>query len=468
MSRPFDSPSARWPLGLLACWALLVLLGAVRPLALPDEGRYAEISRWMLVSGDWLVPRLDGLPFFHKPPLSHWLQAASMAVLGVTPWAARLPGVLLALLLVGGLYSAARRLADPPLAGRAALMLGTSAAVLIGGPYVNHDMGVAAWITSAIWCFALAFAAGERPHAGWARAGFVASALGVLTKGLIGLALPALVLLLWLSWTRQWRKVWRLPWASGLALWVVITVPWFVLAGRRHPGLWDYLFGVQQFARYTGGGFNNPQPGWFYPAALALLLFPWAFFAIFEAFAQARRAQAAIKIEPARWVSLCWIWLSAIVLFFSVPRSKLIGYVLPALPPLALLAAAGWQRVTARWRHAGRAFVALAALPLALSVALTLAYPRVEADKLAGAQAIAAKLEGLTVALARKAGVDGRLFGSVGNADIAEALVAQGIEVEKSAVRLPLGPMKQIGENQIEVALHSDVVATITVVIAAE
>ena len=93
---------------------------------------------------------------------------------------------------------------------------------------------------------------------------------------------------------------------------------------------------------------------------------------------------------------------------------------------------------------------------------------KAQADKLAGAQAIAAKLEGLTVALARKAGVDGRLFGSVGNGDIAEALVAQGIEVEKSAIRLPLGPMKQIGENQIEVALHSDVVATITVVIAAE
>lgn len=93
---------------------------------------------------------------------------------------------------------------------------------------------------------------------------------------------------------------------------------------------------------------------------------------------------------------------------------------------------------------------------------------RAQADKLAGAQAIAAKLEGLTVNLARKAGVDGRLFGSVGNADIAEALATQGVEVEKSAVRLPLGPMKQIGENQIEIALHSDVVATINVVIAAE
>jgi large subunit ribosomal protein L9 len=91
-----------------------------------------------------------------------------------------------------------------------------------------------------------------------------------------------------------------------------------------------------------------------------------------------------------------------------------------------------------------------------------------QADKLSAAQAVAGKLEGLALQLARKAGVDGRLFGSVGNADIAEALAAQGIEIEKAAVRMPLGPIKQLGENQIEIALHSDVVANITVTIVAE
>jgi len=93
---------------------------------------------------------------------------------------------------------------------------------------------------------------------------------------------------------------------------------------------------------------------------------------------------------------------------------------------------------------------------------------RAQGEKLAAAQEQAAKIEGVTVQLARKAGVDGRLFGSVGNADIAEALAAQGFEIEKAAVRLPLGPLKQIGDAQIEVALHSDVVANITVSIVAE
>jgi large subunit ribosomal protein L9 len=91
-----------------------------------------------------------------------------------------------------------------------------------------------------------------------------------------------------------------------------------------------------------------------------------------------------------------------------------------------------------------------------------------QGEKLAAAQAVAAKLEGLSVQMSRKAGVDGRLFGSVGNADIAEALAAQGIAIEKAAVRMPLGPIKQLGESQVEIAMHSDVVANITVTIIAE
>ena len=93
---------------------------------------------------------------------------------------------------------------------------------------------------------------------------------------------------------------------------------------------------------------------------------------------------------------------------------------------------------------------------------------RIQAGKLAAAQEIAAKLEGLTVQILRKAGVDGRLFGSVGNADISEALAAKGIEIERSLVRLPLGPLKQIGEYEVEIALHSDVVSSIKIAVGAE
>lgn len=358
---------------------LLSALAAARPLSVPDEGRYADISRWMLMSGDWLVPRLDGLPFFQKPPLTHWLQAASMAVFGVHPWAVRLPGIALALLMIFMTVVAVRRMLGNALAERAALMLGTSIAVLIGAPYVNHDMGVAAWISVAIWSFALAFAHGERPHAGWAYVGFLACALGLLTKGLIGVALPALVLFVWISWTRQWRKAWRLPWTSGLALFAIVALPWFVWVGLRFPGALTYLFWVQQFDRYIGTEFNNTQPWWFYLADLALLLFPWSLFAVMEMFRSVRRRRAPAPRAPANpWKTLCWIWLAVVVLFFSIPSSKLIGYAFPALPPLAVLAAFGWHRCMRGRGHTARWFVALAAVPMLTAVVLTPLYPAID------------------------------------------------------------------------------------------
>ena len=371
--------SLRLWFGLCALALLLTALAAARPLSVPDEGRYADISRWMLVSGDWLVPRLDGLPFFQKPPLTHWLQAASMALFGVHPWAVRLPGIALALLMIFMTVTAVRRLFGNTLAERAGLMLGTSIAVLIGAPYVNHDIGVAAWISVAIWAFALAFARSERPHAGWARAGFLACALGLLTKGLIGVALPALVLFVWITWTRQWRKVWRLPWASGLALFAIVALPWFVGVRLHVPGALTYLFWTQQFERYVGNEFNNTQPWWFYLADLALLLFPWSLFAGVEIARSAwQRLRPAPRAPSNPWRALCWVWLAVVVVFFSVPSSKLIGYAFPALPPLAALAAFGWQRCMHGRRHATRWFVALAAVPVLTAAVLTPLYPSID------------------------------------------------------------------------------------------
>lgn len=384
---PCQSP---WAL-MAALLALLLLLAALRPLALPDEGRYAEVGRWMAASGDWLIPRLNGLPFFHKPPLLYWLEAASVKLLGATPWAARLAPALHAALMLAALFLAARafgaKAADAQaggerLARRAALMLGSSPAFLLAGQYVNHDMLVAAWIGVAIWCFAAAFLHGDRPHAGWALAGFAACALGVLGKGLIGLALPGVTLLAWLLWTRQFGKVWRLPWLRGLLLFAAIAAPWFALAERRYPGMFAYLFGVQQFTRYVGGGFNNAQPWWFYLPVMVALLFPWSFFALIEGAAQARRwlrrGAGRAAVDPA-WrpvLALCWIWMAAIGLFFSIPQSKLVGYILPVMPPLALLAAAGWQRTMAGRRAAGIWLALLAALALALACGANVAASR--------------------------------------------------------------------------------------------
>ena len=278
-------------------------------------------------------------------------------------------------------------------------MLGTSLAFLIGGQYLNHDMLVAAWISVAIWCFAFAFmhrvaarpgpahdgagdaasllpTASQRPHANLARLGFMACAFGVLSKGLIGLALPGLVLLVWLLWTRQLKKILYLPWISGLLLFAVIALPWFVLAHQHFPGMLAYMFGTHQFGRYTGTTFNNARPWWAYLAYLVLLLFPWVFFAAYQGLQQAAaRKGKTPSTQPVQhpggpWVSLCWIWLVAIIGFFSIPNSKIIGYALPVMPALALLAALGWDRAWGQRRFASTLFVALCVMNLALAVTL--------------------------------------------------------------------------------------------------
>ncbi|MBS0316531.1 MAG: glycosyltransferase family 39 protein [Proteobacteria bacterium] len=369
----------RWLAGL---WVFLLVLAALRPLAVPDEGRYGEVGRWMLQSGDWLTPRLDGLPFFHKPPLLYWLEAGSLALFGNHVWALRLVPALHAGAMLAALYLAARRIAGERIARRAALMLGTSVTFLLGGQYVNHDMMVATWIGLSIWCFAFSFMHGARPHAGLARWGFVAAALGVLSKGMIGAVLPGMVLFLWLLWTRQWRKLLAVPWASGVLLFALIAVPWFVLVWLRYPGAMDYLFGTQQFTRYLADTFNNVQPWWFYVVGMALLLFPWAFFALGPLWQGLRRRAAAAEGIAPEWVSLCWIWIVAILVFFTVPASKLIGYILPVIPPLALLAALGWERSVARWRFGRGLFALLALLIMAGALVISLEVASYTDDKL--------------------------------------------------------------------------------------
>jgi 4-amino-4-deoxy-L-arabinose transferase-like glycosyltransferase len=367
-----DRPSTGSPVSaaskllLAVLWGTLLLLATWRPLGLPDEGRYAEIGRWMLVSGDWLTPRLNGIPFFHKPPLLYWLEAVSIGILGAHAWAARFVPALHAGLMLSALFVAARHMGGERLAQRATLMLGTSLAFLIGGQYINHDMVVACWIGIAIWSFAASFMQGDQPNVRLALIGFGACALGLLTKGLIGVALPGLVLLLWLIWTRQLRKIIRLPWLRGLALFSLLALPWFVLAQQQFPGLLNYLFGTHQFSRFTGTTFNNARAWWFYLFCLVLLLFPWALFVRPVRVAALESAQRA-------WLSLLWIWVIAIVGFFSIPHSKLIGYVLPVMPAWALLAAIGygeWLKQRARLSRWLLPALTLLALLAALAVTL--------------------------------------------------------------------------------------------------
>jgi len=154
-----------------------------------------------------------------------------------------------------------------------------------------------------------------------------------------------MVILAWLLYTGQVRKMLALPWLRGLAVFAAIALPWFVLGQQKYPELFNYLIIGQHFARYTGQTFNNQWPFWFYLVVLPALMFPWSL--LFAAWLRPRLFKAAVaqdRRDPAvRWSSLLWIWLAVILLFFSLPKSKIVGYILPVLPPAAALVARTWN-----------------------------------------------------------------------------------------------------------------------------
>ncbi|MBA2960648.1 MULTISPECIES: glycosyltransferase family 39 protein [Ramlibacter] len=334
---------ARWrrPAGvplLLAAFAWLACTAWLRPLALPDEGRYIGVAWEMVRSGDWITPTLNGLPYFHKPPLFYWLTAGALSLAGNVAWAGRIAPWAGACLLVGSAYLFGRRWLGERGAFHWLLVLLTLPLVFVAAQYANLDMLVAGCITACILAFAQA--ALLEPGAPGRRqallAGYAFAALGVLAKGLIGIVLPGMVLVVWLVVAGRPLQLLRLLWLPGLLLFLALAAPWFLAMQARFAEFAHYFFVVQHFGRYTTEGFNNARPFWFFPAVLALLGLPWS------AWLATRRPAAATEVEPALR-RLMWVWLAVIVGFFSLPNSKLVGYVLPAAAPFAFLLAQRWQ-----------------------------------------------------------------------------------------------------------------------------
>jgi len=353
---------------LLALCAWIAGTTWIRPLLLPDEGRYVGVAWEMLQHGNWLTPTLDGLPFFHKPPLFYWITEVALAAAGPAEWASRAAPVLGAWLGATALYLLTLRWCGRCLARSLLAALAAQPLFVLGGQYANLDMLVAGCITATIALLAdavLTDEAGLLPR--WSLPGAYAMAgLGVLAKGLIGFVLPALVILAWLAATRRTRLVPRLVSVPGLMLFAAIVVPWFVAMQLRHERFLDYFFVVQHVKRFAAGGFNNVQPPWFYVVILLVffaLWLPWI--------------RQLVRSKPAagdgqRLRALMAVWSAVIVIFFSIPQSKLVGYVLPAVPPLAWLAADGF-RASGRWPHAWRLVAGVGALVSLATVAYLLA-----------------------------------------------------------------------------------------------
>ena len=363
----------------LLCFVLAALWFAAtigsRPLAIPDEGRYVGVAWEMLRSGHWAVPTLDGMPFFHKPPLFYWITAASMQLFGPGVAAARAASWLGAVITTTGLFALVRRWVGERAAWASVIVLATMPLFYGGAQYANLDMLVAACIAATIMLGAHATLAREcgAPYQRALALAFVAAAGGVLAKGLIGAVIPALVMLAWGFATRRAGKVLTLfVWAPGWLLLTAIAAPWFIEMQGRFPDFAHYFFFVQQVERFAASGFNNPQPVWFYAVVLLALTLPWSPWVL-------RLARASYWREARPGVQgdlrvLMLAWLAVVVVFFSIPGSKLVGYILPALAPLAYLIADAARATPVAWRR--RAVAGAAALCIGAALAAHFYQPK--------------------------------------------------------------------------------------------
>jgi 4-amino-4-deoxy-L-arabinose transferase-like glycosyltransferase len=332
--KPFDALNieSTLVLGLIGAFWLLAFSG-IRLLTLPDEGRYVGVAWEMVASGNWLVPTLDGMPYFHKPPLFYWLSAAAISVFGVSEWGVRLVPAFSAWLAVMGLYVFIKQYKNSQTATIAAYILLTQPFFFLGAQFANLDMLVAGMISAAVMSGAHAVLQKEqqRAHIKFIVLMYFFVALAVLSKGLIGVVIPGGILFCWLMFGKRFVHVITLLWLPGMLFFLAITAPWFVMMQYQFPDFYNYFFIYHHFQRFANKGFNNVQPLYFYPVVIVLLTLPWSLI-LLRLF---KRGVLAQTLPTKDLGSLLWIWFIVVVVFFSIPGSKLIGYVLPALPALA-------------------------------------------------------------------------------------------------------------------------------------
>lgn len=334
MSKP-----ALWLYRALAALVALIWLSSlsVRPLFNPDEGRYAEIPREMAGGGDWVIPHLNGLAYVEKPPLQYWATALSYRALGPSEFAARLYTALAALCTLGVVAATARRLWGPQAGWHAAAVLAGMLMFVVLGQLLTLDMSLSFYMTASLAAFMLAQRASK--PASWMLPAWAAAACGVLTKGVIAAAIPAAVLILYSLYTRDfspWRKL-RLRW--GLPLFLIITVPWHWLAARRLPDFLDFFFVHEHLARYLTPVAHRQEPWWYFAGVFLAGSVPWTVPALRALCGGWRRSASPNGGEFQPTVFL-WIWVVFIGVFFSLSDSKLMPYILPLMPAVALLIAA--------------------------------------------------------------------------------------------------------------------------------
>lgn len=376
LSSAAPEPKARrntWIWLLLGVLLARLLTMALLPVTDTTEARYAEISRLMVSSGQWLVPPFEpGVPFWGKPPLFAWLTGGAMGLFGLAEAWIRIPHFLLALGVLWLTWQAGRTQLDRDHGWLALLVLASCPLFFVSMGAIMTEPALLFSTTLSMTGLWLAARDNSRL---WGLMFFAGLGLGMLAKGPVGPALTLLSCGMWLASERSWKPLSQLPWLPGIALCLAIFLPWYIAAERHSPGFLNYfLLGehVLRFIRpgWEGDLYGNPHrelPGmiwifWFQATAAWGVLFAWLMFK------RARLPNPAAP-ESRSWQRYLLSWVFAPLLMFTLSGNILWTYVISGLPALALLIAGLLQQMRTPGRT--RAVLApwLAAIALIVPVA---------------------------------------------------------------------------------------------------
>lgn len=332
----------------------------IRPLSHPDEGRYVRIPQEMVEAGDYVTPRLNGVDYFYKPPLFYWLQAVPLQLSGTSEWGLRFFPALAALMTCMAVFFAARRLWSAEVGWLAAFLLATAGMFYGMSQIIILDMVLTAGITGALLCYLCAI---DRERDKW-RAGlfimfYCCLAAAVMTKGLVGLVIPGAVIGIWTLACRRWGDVFKIHLIPGIILFLALVAPWHILATLANPGqgsagffssdptgqgfAWFYFWHEHVLRYIDEGSADRGKAWWYFLMVTPLGLLPWAVF-LPGCLIQLWQKRQLLSPKPLFLI----LWAVFPVAFFSLSSSKLPPYILPSLPPLAMLLAwyggQCWQR----------------------------------------------------------------------------------------------------------------------------
>ena len=315
-----------------------------------DEPRYAQIAREMLARHDWIVPTLNGSPWLEKPALLYWKMMNSYAIFGVSDWAARIPAAFHATAVVFGIFFFTRRFRFT--SELDAAMIAASSAGMIGfGRGASTDMLVSAPFALAMMCWWTWHMTTKKL---WMMIFYGLLGVGALAKGPVAPALAVLIVGAYAVLRRDGKIFLRSLSLIGFLLFAAIVLPWYLAVQHKVPQFFRVFFIEHNLERFGTNLYQHSQPFWYYIPVFLLAAMPWTLFAVPALMDAGRNAwkrwransqstnPEAITIDANAddgLPSFLFIWIIVPIVFFSISRAKLPGYILPAIPAAALLTA---------------------------------------------------------------------------------------------------------------------------------